>query len=101
MKREIINGIKKVKLEYPDAQFIVFGSEANNSANMHSDLDICVVFSKIEKDSFLLAAEVAIEIRKYLDRALDIIVVDKSNYDKRSKESWTLEHRIKAEGVAV
>ena len=60
-----------------------------------------MIFPKIEKDSFLLAAELATEIRKYLDRALDIIVIDEANFDKRSRETWTLEHIIKSEGIAV
>lgn len=101
MERKIIDGLKAVKLIYPDARFIVFGSEANNSTTKDSDIDICVIFPKIEKDSFLLAAELATEIRKYLDRALDIIVIDEANFDKRSRETWTLEHIIKSEGIAV
>ena len=47
-----------------------------------------MIFPKIEKDSFLLAAELATEIRKYLDRALDIIVIDEANFDKHSRETW-------------
>ena len=101
MEQKIIDGLKAVKLNYPDARFIVFGSEADNSATKDSDIDICVIFPKVEKDSFLLAAELATEIRKYLDRALDIIVVDEANFDKRSRETWTLEHIIKSEGIAV
>lgn len=101
MERKIIDGINAVKQMYPDARFIIFGSEANNSAKENSDIDICVIFPKIEKDSFALAAELATEIRKYLDRALDVIVIDESNFNKRSLESWTLEHTIKSEGIAV
>ncbi len=101
MERTIIDGINAVKLKYPDAQFIIFGSEANNSATKDSDIDICVIFPEIKKDSFALAAELSTEIRKYLDRALDVIVVDESNFNKRSKEAWTLEHTINTEGIAV
>ena len=101
MDIKIINGINAVKVEYPDAQFIIFGSEANNSATKDSDIDICVVFPEIKKDSFALVAELSTEIRKYLDRALDVIVIDELNYNKRSKEAWTLEHTIKLEGIAV
>jgi len=101
MDRKIIDGINAVKQMYPDARFIIFGSEANNSATKDSDIDICVIFHELEKDSFALAAELAAELRKYLDRALDVIVVDESNFDKRSHETWTLEHVIETEGIAV
>ncbi|MCK5343925.1 MAG: nucleotidyltransferase domain-containing protein [Candidatus Heimdallarchaeota archaeon] len=101
MEGKIMDGINAVKQVYPDARFIIFGSEANDSATKDSDIDICVIFPEIEKDSFALAAELATEIRKYLDRALDVIVVDESNFDKRSRETWTLEHIIKSEGIAV
>ena len=101
MDGKIIGGINAVKQMYPDARFIIFGSEANNSATKNSDIDICVIFPKIEMDSFVLAAELATEIRKYLDRALDVIVVDEFNFEKRSRETWTLEHAIKFEGIAV
>ena len=101
MEQKTIDGINAVKLIYPVAKFIIFGSEANNSATKDSDLDICVIFPEIEKDSFALAAELAIEIRKHLDRALDVIVMDESNFNKRSQETWTLEHVIKSEGIAV
>ncbi|HAK46766.1 MAG TPA: hypothetical protein DCO79_12725 [Spirochaeta sp.] len=101
MERKIIDGINAVKLIYPEARFIIFGSEATDSAKGDSDVDICVVFPEIKKDSFALAAEIAKEIRKYLDRALDVIVVDELNFNKRSKDTWTLEHTIKSEGIAV
>ena len=101
MEQNIIDSLKAVKHGYPDAQFIIFGSEARGSAAKDSDVDICVVFPIINKDYFELAAELTIEIRKYLDRALDVIVIDKLNFDQRSKESWTLEHVIKTEGFAV
>ena len=101
MEGKIIDGIKAVKQRYPEARFIIFGSEANNSATKDSDIDICVIFPELEKDSFVLAAELATEIRKYLDRALDVIVVDELNFDKRSHETWTLEHVIKKKGIAV
>ena len=101
MDRKIIDGINAVKLIYPDAQFIIFGSEASDSAAKDSDIDICVVFPEIKKDSFALAAELATEIRRYLDRALDVIVVEESNFEKRSMEPWTLEYTIKSEGIAV
>jgi predicted nucleotidyltransferase len=101
MERKIINGINAVKRVYPDARFIIFGSEANNSATKDSDIDICVIFPEMKKDAFELAAELAMEIRKYLDRALDVIVIDESNFDKRSRDSWTLEHIIMSEGIAV
>ncbi len=101
MDRKVIEGINAVKLQYPEARFIVFGSEANDTAKIDSDLDICVIFPEMKKDSFELAAEVATEFRKHLDKALDVIVVDESSFSERSNETWTLEYIIKSEGIAV
>ncbi len=66
MKQEIIDGILGVKSVYPDARFVVFGSEARNTATQNSDVDICVIFPEIEKDPFILASEIAVDVRKYL-----------------------------------
>ncbi|MBT3274830.1 MAG: nucleotidyltransferase domain-containing protein [Spirochaetales bacterium] len=101
MDRNIINGITAVKRTFPDAQFFVFGSEARSHSSRESDLDICAIFPKLTDDAFTLAAEITSEIRKYLDKALDVVVFDELKFKQRSKEPWTLEYVIQAEGILI
>jgi predicted nucleotidyltransferase len=101
MKAEILKAVEHLKVIYPEAQFIIFGSEANNTALVDSDLDLCVIFYELPKDVFDLAYDIRKIVRKYIDKAVDVIVLDKAVYQNRIKEEWTLEYEISKTGVAV
>lgn len=101
MTEKIIESIKAVKHFFPKARFIVFGSEARNETNEFSDVDICVLFPSEIDDEFALAAIISSKLRQFLDRPLDIIVLDIDTFETRAKENWTLEYVISHEGIAV
>lgn len=101
MDKGIINSIREAKKNYPDARFIVFGSEARDMSTAQSDVDICVLFPKLSKDSFELASEILSFLRNHTDRALDLVVLEEHAFSERSKQRWTLEYVIHREGRAV
>jgi predicted nucleotidyltransferase len=101
MNSNIVQAIEKLKLTFPGARFIVFGSQATGTANKESDLDLCAVFPSITKDLFDLVYDILVEARKHLSMAMDIFVLSESDYAFRSKENGSLEHIFATEGIAV
>jgi predicted nucleotidyltransferase len=101
MDQRILTGLKNAKKAFPQATFIVFGSQARGTARADSDLDVCALFPVLTKDPFDLAYDVRSEIHKYLDVALDVIICEESQYQSRGQEQWTIEHSIMTEGVPV
>jgi len=99
--RNIVRAIEKLKLTFPEARFIVFGSQATGNASTDSDLDLCAVFPSLSKDPFDLIYDIRVEARKYLSMAMDIFVLSETEYTSRSHENGSLEHIIAAEGIAV
>ena len=65
--------IEKLKKMFPEAKFIVFGSQVSGAISPGSDLDI----------------------------AMDIYVVSAGVYSERSLESGSLEYIAATEGIAV
>lgn len=101
MDRNIVRAIEKLKQTFPEARFIVFGSQATGNASTDSDLDLCAVFPSLSKDPFDLIYDIRVEARKYLSMAMDIFVLSESEYASRSRENGSLEHIIAAEGNTV
>lgn len=101
MDQSILTGLKNAKKAFPQATFLVFGSQARGTARADSDLDVCALFPVLTKDPFELAYDVRWEIHKYLDLALDVVICDEPRFRSRGKEQWTIEHVIMTEGVQV
>ena len=101
MNNNIVQAIEKLKQTFPEARFIVFGSQATGNAVKDSDLDLCAVFPSLSKDPFDLIYDIRVEVRKHLSMAMDIFVLSESDFTSRSHENGSLEHIIAAEGIAV
>ncbi len=101
MDVRIHNVINRLKVAFPEAKFIVFGSHASGRQERDSDLDLCAVFSVLEKDPFEIAYDVRVEAQKYIDIPMDIFVVSEYDYNERRHEVGALEHIVATEGVAV
>ena len=82
-------------------QFFVFGSQADGSASADSDLDLCVVIPPEYGDPFEIAYQVRVEARKYINMALDVLVIRAVDFEDRKELHGTLEHTIATEGIAV
>ncbi|ADK82459.1 nucleotidyltransferase domain-containing protein [Sediminispirochaeta smaragdinae] len=101
MDKNIVKAIEKLKQIFPEARFIVFGSQATGNASTDSDLDLCAVFPSLSKDPFDLIYDIRVEARKHLSMAMDIFVLSEPDYVSRSHGNGSLEHIIAAEGIAV
>ena len=96
--REIMRSIRD---EFRVESIYIFGSYGRDEASPESDVDILVVSSEGFKDPFELAYEIRRFLHARLDRALDVIVTSKEQFNQRRKQPWTVEHIAYTEGVAV
>lgn len=101
MNKKIFQAIEKLKQTFPEARFIVFGSQATGNSDKDSDLDLCAVFPSLSKDPFDLIYDIRVEARKHISMAMDIFVLSEPDFSYRSQENGSLEHIIAAEGIAV
>ena len=101
MNEDIVQAIQKLKQAFPEARFIVFGSQATGNTNKDSDLDLCAVFPSLSKDPFDLIYDIRVEARKYLSLAMDIFVLSEPDFTTRSQQNGSLEYIIATEGIAV
>jgi predicted nucleotidyltransferase len=101
MNNEILESLRRAKAAFPGVSFIIFGSQAREDGKPGNDLDVCAVFPFLNKDPFEHAYEVRVEIHKYLDVALDVVVVDERQFSDRCTKSWTLEAAIHRDGIVI
>lgn len=101
MNLAVHQGIEKLKSSFPEAQFIVFGSQAKGNPSKESDLDLCVIFSYLTQDPFELAYDIREEAQKHMDLANDIFVVSEEAFAERRLELGYLEYIVFSEGIAV
>ncbi|WP_319560711.1 nucleotidyltransferase domain-containing protein [Marispirochaeta sp.] len=101
MNDQILQAIERLKETFPEARFIVFGSQATGNTSTDSDLDLCVIFPSLSADPFDLIYDTRVEARKYLSMAMDIFVLSEQDFTSRSQQNGSLEHIIASEGIAV
>lgn len=101
MNHEIISKLQHTNLHFPQAEFIIFGSFAKGTNTPSSDIDLLVIFPELHDDPFDLSYEIRKEIHKYVDRPIDLLVLDKPTYNQRKQLTWSLEHTISKEGVPI
>ena len=78
----------------------LFGSWAYGNPKPDSDLDIYLVIPDSDVDICDLNAEIRFALYKKLKLPLDLVIVKKSVFDRRSK-ALTLEYTIANQGVRI
>ncbi len=101
MDERLRSVISSLRTSFPIDAVYVFGSFGRGEETDDSDIDILVVYSVKPKDPFELAYEIRRYLHEHLDRALDVIVSSKEDFDRRLHHPWTIEHVAYNEGVAV
>ena len=98
---QIREAIAELKNRFAIESVYIFGSHARGTSSEHSDLDLLVVFSRLDDDPFRVASEVQRQLHRSLDMPLDIIVTSRQEFALRERKNWTIEHVVAAEGIAV
>jgi uncharacterized protein len=102
VSKEVIEDVKNrlVKAYNPIAIYL-FGSYAWGTPNEESDLDLLVVVDKSEEKSFRRPLKGYEALRGLELIAKDLIVQTKEEFERRSSEITTLEHKIKRDGDLI
>ena len=79
----------------------LFGSYANGKANLHSDLDICVITDFKGKRKIELIREIRREISKSFHNSLDILLYEETEFNERATVKNTLENNILKNGIIL
>jgi len=95
---KIIQAIEIVKSITNSQDIYLFGSYANGTANEQSDVDIAIIKDDVSKEY-----QESTEIRKAILSQgyfpLDLVFINKQNYEQRKKSFGTLQYEISENGV--
>jgi predicted nucleotidyltransferase len=94
--KDIIDGIAK---KFSPNKIILFGSRARGTNRKDSDIDLLVLFDKLES-----AGRKTKEMYMNMDAyyiPLDLIVTSKSNYEQRKNIKSEIYYAINKEGVVI
>jgi uncharacterized protein len=92
---------EKVRLKYPEAYILAFGSRARNNASIDSDFDICVILQNVDPEDRLLISDIAWEVGFEEDIMISTIVIPQKEYENGPLSASPLVDAIRSEGVAA
>lgn len=92
---------EKIRHKYPKARIWAFGSYARDTAGAESDLDICVVLSRMQSDDRLAVSDMAWEVGLEHDLHLSTIVVSEEDFEQGPLSASPLLEAVRSEGVAA
>ena len=101
MDNQIKSIMASIRDEFSVDAIYIFGSHGRGDDSPESDVDVLVVSSEGFRDPFELSYEIRRFLHTKLDRALDVIVSSKEQFNERRDQPWTVEHVAYTEGVAV
>lgn len=96
--RSIVDRIVKYRLP---KRIILFGSRGRGSPRPDSDLDICVVYERLEKRNVEIMQDLYLGLLGCGSNPIDLIVYDEETFLERARRQGSLEAVIKSEGIAV
>jgi len=89
-----------IKANTTPESIYLFGSYANGTPNIDSDIDIYVVVPDSETDTIELNAKIRMDLSKKKIMPLDLLIGKKSIFENR-KNRLTLENVIANQGIKI
>jgi uncharacterized protein len=90
----------RVRSSFPTAEIRAFGSRARGTAEPDSDMDICVVLSKVDREALGIVRQAAWEIGFENNRVITTIVLDDRQFRSGPLSESGLVAAIHRDGVA-
>lgn len=91
--------IRRIRDGFQPCRVILFGSRARGDARPDSDFDLLVLVDEVE-DVHRLAGEIRLALRD-LPASFDILVRDKTEWERWARVPVATQHRIAREGRTV
>jgi len=92
---------EKVREHFPAAEVRLFGSRARGDASPESDLDVCVILDKLDRDARDLISHIAWEVGYENDVVMATIKYERNVFMNRPRSASPLVKTILREGVLV
>ncbi len=89
----------RIRERYPHARIWLFGSRARGDAGEESDLDVCIVLTRVEEDTYRWIRGVAWEVGFQHGRVITTILLDEEDFERGPMSESTLVDNIRREGV--
>jgi predicted nucleotidyltransferase len=105
MTKRIQNAVNKIATILSTGleanQIYLFGSQATNSANKDSDIDIFVVANLKNKKKIEQTQLARRMLLKQISLPIDILICDSEEFEKKKTIQSSFEHIIYSEGIKI
>ena len=92
---------EKVRELFPAAEVRLFGSRARGDASPESDMDVCVIMDKLDRDARDLISHIAWEVGYENDVVIATIKYEHNDFANGRRSASPLAKNILQEGVLV
>jgi len=80
---------------------ILFGSRGRGDARPDSDVDLCVLYEKLEKRNIEVMQDLYLRIFGHGGHPVDLVVYEEGAFAERAMKPGSFEAAIESQGVAV
>jgi len=100
-EKQIKTIARRIARKIKTSKIFVFGSFAYGKPEQDSDLDLCIITDLGNKRKIELMREIRSEIFQNYMIPMDILIYDNKEFEERSRNKNTLEHKILTQGILV
>lgn len=80
---------------------ILFGSRSRGDARENSDIDLCVLYEKLEKRNVEVMQDLYFELFGHMGRPVDLVVYEEADFLSKALRPHSFEATIASEGRAI
>ncbi len=91
----------RIRMHFPEARIIAFGSRARGDAEQESDLDLCVTIHRVNAASKDIIREIAWETGFDNDILISTVIFQTGQLEKGPAAAGSLAANIMREGIAA